>query len=112
MLIDEAVILVSNLPYLYSEDLDRMKMWDRIGNGLDSCSSKASDWQQFINDILDYIKADFSRVAANSKIALFIENMEHKPESWKKSFITTIQKKKFFIIIKARSVYNLNKVSK
>ena len=103
---------MSKLPYLYSDDLDRKSMWERIGNGLDSCSAKSSDWQQFVSDLFDYIKADYSKVAANKDVLVWVENMEIKSDTWKKMFLNVISKKTFFIVVKARAVYQLNKVAK
>ena len=107
---EEAVKLISILPELFSSDFDRKTMWDRIGNGLVVCTQKSSgNYEEFINNILDYIKADPGRVAANTNLENWISSMEVKPKEWHEVFLSMVEKKHFLITVKGRAVWNMKK---
>ena len=109
-LIEEAVDFVSELPRFYSDELDRMQLWDRIGNGLLAAASKADgDCELFINSVLTYIKASPTSVAASERIAAFITNFEKRDNTWKRDFIHQFQEYNYLIIVKARSAWQLKK---
>lgn len=103
-LIEEAVDFVSELPRFYSDELDRMQLWDRIGNGLLAAASKADgNCELFINSVLSYIKASPTSVAASELLAAFITNFEKRDSSWKRDFIHQFQEYNYLIIVKARA---------
>lgn len=61
--------LVSLLPMVYSENLERMKMWPRIANGLEASIAKSDGTVvRFYNEVLRFIKAEPGKVAANEEI--------------------------------------------
>lgn len=107
---DEIVRFVSILPEVFSDDLDRKTLWERIGNGLVTSLAKAGgDFELFINFCLDYVKADSGKVAANENLNMFIESALIRPDEWKTQFLTSIEKKHYLIIVKARARWNENK---
>ena len=106
----EAVNFVSILPKLFSDDFDRKTLWERIGNGINSSYSKCGgDFQNFVNLMLEFIKADSGKVAANQDICYFIESMDLRPEEWISGFLQIMSKKHFIILVKARSKWNSEK---
>lgn len=110
---EETIRFISILPELFSEDLDRKTLWERIGNGvLSSLAKSGNDIDQFINNNLEFIKADPGRVAANNNIGMFIAMVGTRPEEWRIQFLRTIEKKHFLIIVKARQRWNENKGGK
>jgi hypothetical protein len=109
-LIEEAVDFVSELPKFYSDELDRMQLWDRIGNGLLAAASKADgNCELFINSVLSYIKASPTSVAASERLAAFITNFEKRDASWKRDFIHQFQEYNYLIIVKARAAWQTKK---
>jgi hypothetical protein len=110
-LIEEAVDFVSELPKFYSDELDRMQLWDRIGNGLLAAASKADgNCELFINSVLSYIKASPTSVAASERIAAFITLFEKRDPSWKRDFIRQFQEYNYLIIVKARNAWQMKKL--
>jgi hypothetical protein len=109
-LINEAVDFVSELPKLYSDDLDRMAMWDRIGNGMVAAVAKCNgDIDLFLNQLLSYIKAEPSKVACNERIAAMLHSFITRDKAWKDAFIRQFQEINYRIIIEARQVWNSKK---
>jgi hypothetical protein len=107
---DEAVKLCCALAEVFSDDLDRKTLWERIGNGLAVCSVKSGgDWELLLAGLLDYIKADPGKVAANQKLATWWETMSLRPQEWKDQFIRVCETKRMILVIKARQIWNLNK---
>ena len=105
-LIEEAVDFVSELPRFYSDEFDRMQLWDRIGNGLLAAASKADgNCELFINSVLSYIKASPTSVAASERLAAFITNFEKRDTGWKRDFIHQFQEYNYLIIVKARAAW-------
>jgi hypothetical protein len=106
-LLDEAVDFVSELPRFFSEDFDRMTLWERIGNGLLAASAKAdNNCDLFINSILSYIKASHSSVAASDRLAAFVAMFNTRDDVWKRDFIRQFQTYHYLIIIKSRTAWN------
>jgi len=107
---DETVSFVSILPEIFSEDFDRKTLWERIGNGLTVSLAKAGgDFDLFINFCFEYLKADSGKVAANENINAFINSAMSRPVEWKNQFLSTIEKKHYLIVVKARARWNENK---
>lgn len=105
-LIEEAVDFVSELPKFYSDELDRMQLWDRIGNGLLASASKADgNCELFVNSVLSYIKASLTSVAASERLASFITNFEMRDQTWKRDFIHQFQEYHYLIIVKSRAAW-------
>lgn len=101
--IDEAIRLISEVPRFFSDQLDRMTMWDRIGNGIGSSVSKSDgDFRLFINYLVDYVKADFSKFACSDTIQSIISTFELRDKSWQRLFVENCQKYSFLIIAKSR----------
>jgi hypothetical protein len=107
---DEAVKLCLILAEVFSDDLDRKTLWERIGNGLSVCPVKCGgDWELLLEGLFEYVKADPGKVAANPKLDSWIETMLYRPQEWKEQFIRICETKRMLIIVKARQLWNLNK---
>jgi hypothetical protein len=108
---DEAVKLCRILVEVFSDSLDRKTLWDRIGNGLAVSSIKCGgDWELLLEKLLEYIRAEPGKVAANSKIDAWMETMALRPKEWRDQFIRTCETKRMSIIVKARQIWNLDKM--
>ena len=107
---DEAIKLCLILAELFSDDLDRLTLWERIGNGLAVCSAKCGgDWELLLEGLLEFIKADPGRVAANKKLENWMNTVALRPMEWKDQFIRICGTKRMFVIVKARQLWNLEK---
>lgn len=106
----EAVKFCSILASLFGDDLDRKTLWERIGNGLVVCTAKCGDdWETFVNQILEYIKAEPGRVAASKLLADFIDDFGKKPKTEHEAFLRMIEAKHMIIIVKGRALWNSTK---
>lgn len=102
----EVIKFISILPELFSSDLDRKTLWERIGNGLLASIAKAGDdIDMFINCCLDYIKAEPGKVAANESLTTFIDVLSEKSVEWRIEFLRLIEKKHFLFLIHARNLW-------
>lgn len=107
---EEAIKFCSILPELFSDDFDRKTLWERIGNGVVSaCKKSGKDVEMFVNLVLEFIKADPGRVAANDKLLYFLESMNTKPEEWKSHFMYVMEKKYNIMLVYARAAWNQRK---
>jgi hypothetical protein len=107
---DEAVKLCMAMAEIYSPDLDRKALWERIGNGLQIASAKCgSDWELLLEAMIDYVKGDPGAVASNPHIKQLMQDFEGKPQEWKDEFIRICSKKRMFIIVKAREQWEERK---
>jgi hypothetical protein len=110
---DEAVKLCLALAEVFSDDLDRKTLWERIGNGLAVCSIKCGgDWELLLEGMLEYVKADPGKVAANEKLEHWAGSMSVKPKEWKQEFIRLCETKRMFLIVMARQRWNFEKKAK
>jgi hypothetical protein len=109
--VDEACRFISELPLIFSDQLDRMTMWDRIGNGIETSISKSGgNFRLFVNYIIDYIKADYSKFAAHSTLNNIINAYELREKEWQRMFIDNMKKFSFLIIAKSRQMWNNKKL--
>lgn len=107
----DAVSLVSILPEVFGEELDRKTLWERIANGIATATAKsAGDVGIFLQEILSYIKADPGKVASNDRLALHMETMLSRPVEIRYQFLRSISAKSYIIVTKARVLWNANKV--
>lgn len=107
---DECVFLLSQIPNVYSDDLDRKNLWERIASGVEVSIAKCGgDIETFVNYLLEHVKAQPSRVAALDSLSNFLAMLQTRPKEWKETFLNTMSKKKFVIVVFARERWNLNK---
>ena len=103
---NEAVSLCLILAKLFSDDLDRKTLWERIGNGLSVCAAKCGgDWELLLEGLLEFIKAEPGKVATNEDFAFWMESMKLKPQEWKDQFISVCENKRMLLVVKARQAW-------
>lgn len=103
----QAINFCSILPELFSADLDRKDMWNRIGNGLMSAVKKCGgDYEEFVNIVLEFIKANADLVASNKRLSAWLFGMDSKPETYKTMFLRVFEKKHNVILVFARALWN------
>jgi len=106
----EAVSFLSILPTLYGEELERMKLWDRISSGVKTSIQKSNgDIEEFISAILEHIKADSSKAASSVELRDFLLIANSRGKEWRDSFIDVLEKKLFVILVLAREKWNNKK---
>ena len=104
--IDEACRLISEVPRFFSDTLDRMTMWDRIGNGLCAAVSKSDgNLRLFVNYLVEYVKADYGKFASCETINNIINTFELREKEWQKLFVENCHKFSFLIIAKSRQMW-------
>lgn len=109
----ESIKLCAILPKLFSDDFDRKTLWERIGNGIKASIKKCGgDYEEFINLILEFIKADPGKVASCEELEYFLNSMDLKPHEWKEAFLKMMEKKYNIILVYARQLWNSKKVVK
>lgn len=90
-----------------------MTLWDRIGNGIVSAVKKCSgDHEEFIQLVLEFIKAEPGQVARSKEIEEFLFTMESKTPEWKAQLLRMFEKKHNIILVYARYKWNHTKVKK
>lgn len=106
----DAVSLVSILPEVFGEELDRKTLWERIANGIATATAKSGgDVGLFLQEILAYIKADPGKVAANDRLALHMETLLSRPVEIRDQFLRSISAKSYIVVTKARALWNASK---
>lgn len=99
---DLLIRLCGMLPKFYGEDLDRMKMWERIASGLEVLASKLTDMQEMADIMLKHICADISIATSDRSLISIISEAEKLSTDAVKA---VIGRKRIFIICKARDVW-------
>jgi len=100
----EAIRLCSILASLFSDDLDRKTLWERIGTGLVAAIAKANhDLDRFVNFALDYIQADPGRVAASEPLTGWLETNFNRPIEWQQGLLRYIDSRRYIVLVKARA---------
>jgi hypothetical protein len=99
----KCIDFISLLPLFFSDSLDRKTLWDRTSNGIYTASSKCNnDFEIFINFILEYIKAEGSKVASNKEFNNFLLYVDEQSNEWKIKFISICQNKYYLLTAYAR----------
>lgn len=110
---EKCIQFISFLPVVFSDDLDRKTLWDRISNGIYSATTKCdNDFESFINFVLEYIKADSSKVAASNDFIEFLSYAAGQSIEWKMQFISLCQSKYFILVTYARQMWENKKMNK
>ena len=111
--IDEACRLICELPRIFSDQLDRLTMWDRIGNGIETSVSKSGgQFRLFVNYLIEYIKADYAKFAAHDTLNNIISAFELRDKEWQRLFVDNMKKYSFLIIAKSRQMHQNKKNNK
>lgn len=110
-LVSLAVRFTALLPTFYGEGLDRMKMWDRIGSGLQAASAKTAngDVGAFAQSVMEHIQSEPGRVAANDDFAdVLSESLSLSFES-RQALLLTFKTHLVSIIVYARKGWTIIK---
>lgn len=96
---DFLIDICAILPKFYGEELDRMRLWDRIGSALDILASKLCDNEEIADILIAHVCGDFSVASADSTLNDLIKKSSKISVA---SIKHVISRKKLFIICKAR----------
>lgn len=109
----KCIDFISLLPVFFSDSLDRKTLWDRISNGIYTASTKCdNDFEIFLNFILEYIKAEGSKVASNEEFNNFLLFISKQLDEWKIKFISICQNKYYLLTAYARKKWEDRKKEK
>jgi len=98
------------LPKLFSDDFDRKTLWERIGNGVTASVKKCGgDYEEFVNLVLEFVKAEPGKTAACEELEWFLTSMEMKTPEWKSEFLRLMEKKYNILLVYARQKWNIFK---
>lgn len=112
MIKDTAIRMCVALAAVFSDDLDRLTLWNRIGSALNTALAKSepNDCYQFFNHCLDHVKADHNATATHvlckRVIALLETIVKMKVEQ---QLLEYIRKYHFLIVAMAREEWQIEK---
>jgi len=103
----DAIRFVSILPELFSKDLDRISMWERIGNGLSSAVKKCGgELDEFVNLSLEFIKASPGDIAANERLGEWLNSSLAQSRNYKLALIRSFESRMNVILVYGRQKWN------
>ncbi len=98
-----AINLVSTLPRLFGDELDRLTMWERIGNGVTVAIKKCGgDTDVFLTQLLDHILANKASLASCEQLQAIIFKIDALEAGGKKLLLQTLETKLNVILVYAR----------
>jgi hypothetical protein len=99
---------------LYSDKLDRVKLWDGITNALKVAAAKCDDGdcERFAAICLDKVQADHATAAANKRFANWITDMETRDDAFRQAFVRHCDLKASIVVVHARNQWEKVKMMK
>ncbi len=100
-----AVRFAACLPTLYSKDLDRLSLWTRIGTALETAASKTGggDFELFIQQSLDHIKAEASAAASSDELASIMATLESWSQTDREQWVMMFQSRLIPLLVLAKA---------
>lgn len=104
---EEAKQLCLALCELYGDDLDRIKLWDRIGTALTTAASKCDggDTDLFASLCLDHVKADGAKAARHEGFANWVVTMASRDAAYRQLFVQHCGQKTPIVLVHARAAW-------
>lgn len=94
------------LARVFSDDLDRKTLWERIGTALDTaCAKHPDDTAAWANATLEHVKADFGKAAASKGLETTLADLERFRDADARRFITYVKLRKFIVVAHARAAW-------
>lgn len=108
-----AIDFVIVLCEVFSSDLDRKTLWNRIGTALETGIAKCGgSVMSFVHYALEHVKADKTLVAVHPKLSQMVQTWEHQPPEWSKNFLAYIRHNIYTLLIHSRSEWQAKKEAK
>ena len=112
---EESIQLCLAMCELFSDSLDRVTLWDRIGSGLASAAAKCDDGDtdRFAALCLEHIKADHAAAARHELFAAWVVIMSTRDDAHRQAFVRHCGSKTAIVLVHARHAWeNLKKTKK
>lgn len=102
---DLAARFCSILAHLFSNQLDRLTLWDKIGATLESACSKVADddTDRFVTLCLEGVLADSGRAAACDALAALIGTLNAAKPDDRFAFIRHFQTHRYSVLVHGRA---------
>lgn len=102
-----AIKFCSALPMIFGEELDRMKMWDKIPNAIESAYAKtvSGDFDLFFQCVVDSLQAEASKVVTCQPLIEVIDAVELMTEQERQDWLTYIATHRIIVCVRARRVH-------
>jgi hypothetical protein len=102
----DAIRFCTILAYLFSDDLDRVTLWGRIGSAFETALAKVgsdSDLDRFADLCLDHVKAEAGKSAACDALTTMRQTWEARPVEWRNAFLAYIRMHRYAVLTHGRA---------
>lgn len=108
-----AIDFVACLPQIFGDDLDRLKMWDRIGSGIMSAYAKTvgDDVELFISEVCRHIQAG-TAVAYCEDLAAILAKVSSWESEQREAWLSYLTTRLPIVLIGAKSEWEKYKAAK
>lgn len=108
---DLASRFCSILAHLFSDSLDRLTLWDRIGSALKTALAKVSDddCDRFVTLCLEHVQADAGKAAACEPLGQVIATLDGRPPEWRHAFLQYIGTHGYSVLVHGRRRWEMVK---
>lgn len=98
---------------LYSDSLDRMKLWDRIPSALVTSAAKCDDGDtdRFVSMCMDHVKADTGECARNKLLSNLVMTLDARDDAYRQAFVRHCGSKSPIVAIHARAAWEQRKLA-
>lgn len=106
-----AAEFIGMLPDLYGDELDRMKLWDRIGTAMEVAHAKTAghDVEFYISNVLDHIKCEPAKALRHNGLSEFIAMQAVWSAEQSSAFLAYLATHRHVVLVKARMVWEKTK---
>ncbi len=96
---------------VYSEQLDRTALWDRIATAFATACSKVPNGEpeQFLSAVLEHVKADPAAAAREESVSLWLAAAIEHSDEWRRSFVRYLVTRSYAVIVHARNAWEVQK---
>jgi len=109
----EAITLAIAMASLFSQELDRVTLWDRIASGLDQAAREnANDGEAIVNSALRHVLASPAAAARHEPLSWMMDRVVTRDAMWSRLWARWIVSHMHSVIVHARTIWNENKESK
>lgn len=102
-----AIDFCASLPSVFGSELDRLTMWDKIGNAIKSGYAKtvSGDIDLFVQHILESIQADASKAVACDRLTEAIDALQQLPEQERQDWLQYLVTHLIPVLVHARRAH-------
>ena len=109
----QAISLATVMARVFSDELDRKTLWNKIGAGLKSASQKRPEGgDSLIAAALESVLAEPGRAAMLPELEELILGVAEQEEEWNRGWAAYITRSSVIIVVHARALWNREKENK